>query len=115
MNTSKKALSRVQRHKRIRARVSGTAACPRLSVFRSNTAFYAQLIDDEAGKTLASIDTRTLAGATPRERVVAAGTAIAEKAKQAGIEKVVFDRGGFAYAGSVAAFADAARAAGLAF
>ncbi|OGG59563.1 50S ribosomal protein L18 [Candidatus Kaiserbacteria bacterium RIFCSPHIGHO2_02_FULL_50_50] len=115
MSTAKKILTRAQRHKRIRARVEGTAARPRLAVFRSNKALYAQVIDDVAGKTLAAIDTRKLAGAKPTERAASAGTAIAEKVKALGLDTIVFDRGGFAYAGSIAALADAARAAGLKF
>lgn len=115
MITSQKVSLRSRRHARIRARVIGTTERPRLAVYRSNTALYAQIIDDSKSATLAAIDTRKIAGAIPRERAVAAGTALAEKAKQAGITAVVFDRGGFRYAGSIAAFADAARAAGLTF
>ncbi len=115
MITSQKVSLRSRRHTRIRARVIGTTERPRLAVYRSNTALYAQIIDDSKSATLVAIDTRKIAGAIPRERAVAAGTALAEKAKQAGITTVVFDRGGFRYAGSIAAFADAARAAGLTF
>ena len=113
--TAQKVSLRARRHARIRARVIGTTERPRLSVYRSNTALYAQVIDDAKGATLLAIDTRKVAGATPRDRAVAAGTTLAEKAKQAGITAIVFDRGGFRYAGSIAAFADAARAAGLTF
>ncbi|OGG62080.1 50S ribosomal protein L18 [Candidatus Kaiserbacteria bacterium RIFCSPHIGHO2_02_FULL_49_34] len=115
MSTAKKILTRARRHNRIRARVTGTATRPRLAVFRSNTALYAQVIDDVAGKTLVAIDTRKLAGAKPIERAIAAGTALAEKVKALGLDTIVFDRGGFTYAGSIAALADAARAAGLKF
>lgn len=115
MSTSQKVSLRSRRHARIRARVIGTAERPRLSVFRSNTALYAQVIDDAKSATLFAIDTRKTAGATPRERAVAAGTALAEKAKKAGVSAIVFDRGGFRYAGSIAAFADAVRAGGITF
>lgn len=115
MSTAKKILTRAQRHKRIRARIEGTATRPRLAVFRSNKALYAQVIDDVSGKTLAAIDTRTIAGAKPTDRATVAGTALAEKVKALGIDTIVFDRGGFTYAGSIAALADAARAVGLKF
>ena len=113
--TQYKQTKRVSRHNRIRAKVSGTAARPRLAIFRSNRFVYAQLIDDVAGKTLASVDTRTEKGATLTERAMAVGTAIAGKAKGLGITEVVFDRGGFRYQGNIAALADAARGAGLVF
>lgn len=109
-----KVAKREVRHKRIRSRVVGTAARPRLAVYRSNKALYAQLIDDEAGKTLAAADSRKEKG-TPSEAATAVGKAIAEKAKAAKIEAVVFDRGGFKYQGAVAALADAAREGGLTF
>jgi large subunit ribosomal protein L18 len=115
LNTAKKTSTRTRRHARIRARVSGTAARPRLAVFRSNKALYAQLIDDERAVTLAAADSRAEKGATLRERSVTLGIAIGAKAKEKGIEKVVFDRGGFQYEGIVAAFAESARAAGLVF
>lgn len=106
---------RVHRHKRLRSKVSGTAERPRLAVFRSNKFIYAQLIDDEAGKTLAAVDSRTEKAGTPMEKAKVVGTAIAKKAGEAKIESVVFDRGGFKYTGIVAALADAARAGGLKF
>lgn len=115
MEKAYKQTKRVARHNRIRAKVSGTATRPRLAVFRSNRYVYAQLIDDTVGKTLAAVDTRTQKTGTLTERATAVGTTIAEKAKGAGISEVVFDRGGFRYQGSIAAFADAARAAGLKF
>ncbi|MBX2866413.1 50S ribosomal protein L18 [Candidatus Kaiserbacteria bacterium] len=114
MNTSK-TMQRTRRHARIRARVSGTAEKPRLAVFRSNRALYAQLIDDVTGKTLVSADTRKAKGATPTERATEVGTAIAEGAKKAGITTIVFDRGGFKYQGNIAALADGARNGGLTF
>ncbi len=105
---------REMRHKRLRAKIAGTAARPRLAVFRSNTAIYAQLIDDAAGKTLATVDSRKEKG-TGVENATVVGTAIAKKAVAAGITEVVFDRGGFKYQGAIAALADAARAGGLKF
>lgn len=106
---------RQTRHKRIRARVVGTANKPRLAVFKSNRSVYVQLIDDEAGKTLLAIDSRKVKGNNTKERAMAVGKEIAKQAKGAGIEKVVFDRGGFRYQGAVAALADAAREGGLKF
>lgn len=112
--TQAKVEKRVVRHKRIRSRVAGTATRPRLAVYRSNKALYAQLIDDEAGKTLGAADTRKEKG-SPSEAAAAVGKAIAEKAKAAKIEAVVFDRGGFKYQGSIKVLADAARDNGLQF
>ena len=105
---------REMRHKRLRAKISGTAARPRLAVFRSNTAIYAQLIDDETNKTLAAADSRKEKG-TPFENAKAVGAAIAKKATALNLTEIVFDRGGNRYQGSIAALADAARAAGLKF
>lgn len=110
-----KQSKRVVRHNRIRAKVSGTAERPRLAVFRSNRFVYAQLINDETSNTIAAVDTRKQKGATLSERAAAAGTAIAGTAMKAGLTEVVFDRGGFRYQGTIAALADAARAAGLKF
>lgn len=113
--TKQKLMKRQTRHARIRARVAGTAAKPRLAVFRSNRFIYAQLIDDVAHQTLAAVDSRQATGANATERATATGKAIAEKAKAAGIEQVVFDRGGFQYTGIVAALANGARDGGLQF
>ena len=113
--TEKKTITRARRHGRIRARVVGTAERPRLAVFRSNRALYAQLIDDARAATLAAADSRSETGATLRERATRAGVALVVMAKSKGITKVVFDRGGFQYEGVIAAFADSVRAAGLAF
>ncbi len=113
--TQYKNNKRVGRHRRIRAKVTGTAARPRLAVFRSNRYIYAQLIDDVAGKTLAAADSRKVAGATLVERSTNVGGDIATKAKAAGVTEVVFDRGGFRYQGTVAALADGARKGGLGF
>lgn len=106
---------RVRRHNRIRAKIVGSATCPRLSVFRSNKYLYGQLIDDENGVTLGAVDTRKITGGNPRENARKAGNEIAGIAKKAGIEKVVFDRGGFLFAGSIKEFADGAREGGLQF
>ena len=115
MNKSQyKVEKRAGRHARIRAKVSGTAARPRLAVYKSNKFVYAQLIDDVTGKTMAATDSRKAKGTTS-EGAVTVGTTIAEKAKAAGVTAVVFDRGGFKYQGIVAAVADSARAAGLQF
>lgn len=107
-----KTAKRAVRHKRLRSKIAGTATRPRLAVFKSNTAVYAQLIDDEAGKTLAAVDSRKEKG-TRLESAKAVGTAIAKKATDAKISAVVFDRGGFQYKGIVAAVAEGAREAGL--
>ena len=112
---------RVKKHRRIRNTLSGTAARPRLAVFRGNQHMYAQLIDDEAGKTLVSaspLDADVKADLEKTNNVEAAsrlGTVIAKRAIDAGVKEVIFDRGGFIYAGKVAALADAAREAGLEF
>lgn len=113
--TAAKTYKRGRRHARIRARVIGTAARPRLAVFRSNRAVYAQLINDEQGVTIAAADSRSTAGATLRERAAAVGAAIAGAAKEKQIERVVFDRGGFQYQGIIAELAEGARTAGLIF
>lgn len=105
---------RDRRHRRVRARISGTAARPRLAVFKSNRFISVQLIDDEAGRTLAEAHGRTVTGNLSAQ-AVGVGKAIAEKAKGLGITTAVFDRGGYAYAGQVKAVAENAREAGLAF
>ncbi len=110
-----KVAKRIQRHKRIRAKVSGTASCPRLAVFRSNVSIYAQMIDDVAGKTLCSASDMKAKTGTKTVAAVAVGKEIAEKALALGIEKCVFDRGGFLFHGRVKALAEAARTAGLKF
>lgn len=107
--------SRVRRHARVRARVQGTAEKPRLSVFRSNRALYAQLIDDAAATTLASADSRSMKSGSLVDAATLVGEAIAKAAKEKGISTVVFDRGGFAYTGRVQALAEAARKGGLTF
>ncbi|GEK91761.1 50S ribosomal protein L18 [Alkalibacterium kapii] len=108
---------RQKRHKRIRRNLSGTAERPRLSVFRSNTNIYAQLIDDVEGVTLASassLDT-DVSGDSKVEEAAAVGTLIAKRATDKDISVVVFDRGGYQYHGRVKALADAARENGLSF
>lgn len=120
---SKKSRSdiRVKKHTRLRNRFAGTAQRPRLAVFRSNKHMYAQIIDDNAGCTLAAASTMEKAAKEDlkyTDNVEAAayvGTLIAKRALEKGIEEVVFDRGGFIYHGKVQALADAAREAGLKF
>ena len=113
-------LRRIKIKKRIRSRLSGNSARPRLTVFRSNNEIYAQLIDDASGKTLiaASSTEKTVAkdkGKSKVDRAKSVGTAIAKKAVEKGIKNVVFDRNGFLYHGRVKALADGAREAGLNF
>ena len=113
-----RAAARTRRHRRVRKGLRGTAARPRLSVFRSNKYIYAQVIDDDAGNTLASAS--SLEGdlrdkGLSVETATEVGRLVAERAKDAGVEAVVFDRGGFAYHGRVKALADAARESGLEF
>jgi large subunit ribosomal protein L18 len=109
---------RQRRHRRIRKRVKGAADRPRLHVFRSNRYIYAQVIDDASGHTLASASSQEISMRGRRlnvETAAAVGSLVAERAKTAGVEAVVFDRGGYAYHGRVGALAEAARAAGLDF
>ncbi len=101
-------------HLRVRKKVNGTAERPRLNVFRSNKAIYCQLVDDTKGHTLAAAGSFGLTG-TKTEQATAVGKLIAERAKEAGIEVVVFDRGGYLYHGRVKALADGAREGGLKF
>ncbi len=111
-----KQQSRTRRHNRIRSRIAGTAARPRLTVYKSNRYLHAQIIDDAAGKTIVSGSTQALAkGTTKMSGAQSLGTDLAKKAKAAGIEEVVFDRGGFRYTGRVAQLAAAAREGGLKF
>lgn len=108
---------RLRRHKRVRTKISGTPECPRLNVFRSNTHIHAQIIDDVNGKTLAaasSVDMK-LANGGNVDAAKAVGAEVAKRAAAANITNVVFDRGGYIYAGRVKALADAAREAGLKF
>lgn len=112
---NKKIAGRNRRHARIRAKISGTTEIPRLALHRSNQYLSAQVIDDTVGKTLASVTTKNMKGKTLGEKVTEAGKALAESAKKAGVTKVVFDRGGFAYIGNVKLFADTVREGGLTF
>ena len=107
---------RLKRRRRVRAKVRGTAARPRISVFRSNRGIAAQLIDDENGVTLAAVQwtEADLRGLAKAEQSTKAGELLAQRAKAAGIERAVFDRGGYQYHGRVKAVAEAAREAGLA-
>jgi large subunit ribosomal protein L18 len=113
---------RKRRHVRVRAKVSGTASRPRLNVFRSSAHIYAQLIDDVKGHTVAAasdleqeVKERAGAEAKKQDRARIVGEVIAERAKSAGVEDVVFDRGGFLYHGRIKAVADGAREGGLKF
>ena len=115
INKNIKREARIRRHERVRKTVSGTKDVPRLNVFRSNKAIYAQVIDDVKGVTLVSSSTLELKikNGGNVEAAAKVGKDIAQKCKKAKINKVVFDRGGFLYHGRVAALADAAREAGL--
>ena len=116
--TQKKQQGRLRRHARARKKVQGTVARPRLAVFRSNKHIVAQVIDDSTGRTLAAASSheKGFDGATGNvEASKKIGALVAERAKAAGVDKVVFDRGGHIYHGRIAAVAEAARAAGLEF
>ena len=117
MSVKTKEASRLRRRRRVRAKVRGTSERPRLAVFRSNRGMVAQLIDDERGHTLAAVSwtEKELRELSSMEQATRAGALIAERAKAAGIERCVFDRGGYRYHGRVKALADGAREAGLAF
>jgi len=120
VSTKDKQLGRARRHHRLRKKVSGTSARPRLAVFRSTRHIVAQVIDDRAGRTLAAASThegdlRAAGGTGNKEAAATVGRLVAERAKAAGVTTVVFDRGGFVYHGRIAALADAAREAGLEF
>ena len=121
MNPEIKRKKRIRRHFHIRKRVSGTASVPRMAVFRSAKHIYVQVIDDEAGKTIASASTmdkevaKEVEGKNKTEAAAIVGKAAGERAVKAGVTKIVFDRGGFKFHGRVKALADAAREAGLQF
>lgn len=119
MNPKVKTQRRINIRRGIRKKISGVAAKPRLSVFRSNTDIYAQLIDDVNGVTLASASSKEKSIAAQKvsktEKSKLVGTAIANKAKEIGLTEIVFDRGGYLYHGRVKALADSAREAGLKF
>jgi large subunit ribosomal protein L18 len=119
VSAKEKQVARLRRHRRVRKHVRGTAERPRLAVFRSNKHISAQVIDDIAGRTLAAASTveKDIRGGATSNKIAAAtiGKLVGERAKAAGVTKVVFDRGGNIYHGRVAAVADAAREAGLDF
>jgi len=117
MSTVTRERQRLKRRRRVRAKVHGTGERPRVSVFRSNRGVFAQVIDDDAGRTVASVswtepDLRSLA---PLEQARRAGMTLAERAKSAQVQRAVFDRGGYRYHGRVKALAEGAREGGLEF
>jgi large subunit ribosomal protein L18 len=103
------------RHLRVRKKVAGTADRPRLVVFRSDKHIYAQLVDDDAGRTIATVSSQKVAGGKKTEKATEVGKQVAVVAKDKGITRVVFDRGGYKYHGRVKAVADGAREGGLEF
>ncbi len=116
MEAAEKRLHRVRRHQRVRRRVSGSSERPRLAVYRSNRHIYAQLIDDVAARTVASasdMESGVAADGNKTARAKAVGEALARRAREAGVEGAVFDRGGRLYQGRVAAVAEGAREGGL--
>ena len=117
MSTVTSPQRRLKRRRRVRAKVRGTAERPRIAVFRSNRGIFAQLIDDDAGRTLAAVNwtEADLRGLKPMEQATRVGGLLAERAKAAGIETAVFDRGGYRYHGRVQALAEGAREGGLTF
>ena len=106
---------RLKRRRRVRAKVIGSAERPRISVFRSNRGISAQLVDDLNGRTLAAVEWTEFRGVAKMEQAERVGKALAERAKAAGVERAVFDRGGYQYHGRVKALAESAREGGLAF
>jgi large subunit ribosomal protein L18 len=116
MSIVTKEQRRLKRRRRVRAKVRGTAARPRIAVFRSNRGISAQLIDDDAGRTLASVQwtEAELRDLKPAEQCAKAGQLLADRAKAAGIDRAVFDRGGYQYHGRVKAFAEGVREGGMA-
>jgi large subunit ribosomal protein L18 len=121
MAEKSRSVARARRHARVRKNLAGTAERPRLNVFKSLSGIYAQVIDDQAGRTLISASTvdhelrEKMKGLKKSEQAKLVGQALAERAKSKGINAVVFDRGGFRYIGRVKAFADGAREGGLQF
>ena len=118
MDAKTRRRARIRRHVRVRRKISGTAERPRLAVYRSNRHIYAQLVDDDAARTLIAASDRDVrpgrgAGRARRRRRRPSGSSLAERAKAAGIERVVFDRGGRLFHGRVAALAEGAREKGL--
>jgi large subunit ribosomal protein L18 len=117
MTVLTKPQRRLRRRRRVRAKVRGSAERPRLSVFRSNRGISAQLIDDDAGKTIAAVNWTEgdLRGLNPMEQAKKAGSTLASRASDAGVETCIFDRGGYRYHGRVKALAEGAREGGLKF
>ena len=117
MTVMTKPAQRLRRRRRVRAKIRGTAERPRISVFRSNRGIFAQLIDDDTGRTIASVNWTEgdLRGLQRMEQATRAGTLLADRAKAAGVDTAVFDRGGYQYHGRIKALADGAREGGLAF
>ncbi len=121
MKSNATRLARIRRHERVRSKVEGTSERPRLAVFRSLNHIYAQVIDDSKGETLVSASTLdpeiigSMEGKAKRSQAELVGQTVARRAKEKGIELIVFDRGGFKYIGRVQALADAARKEGLKF
>jgi large subunit ribosomal protein L18 len=117
MTVQTKPQRRMRRRRRVRAKIRGSAERPRLSVFRSNRGMFAQLIDDDAARTLASVSwtEADLRGLSPLEQAKRAGETLAGRAKEAGVETCLFDRGGYRYHGRVRALAEGAREGGLRF
>lgn len=121
MANNSRSVARARRHVRVRKNLAGTADRPRLNVFRSVSAIYAQVIDDQSGRTLVSASTvdhelrEKVKGLKKAEQAKMIGQAVAERAKSKGIQAVVFDRGGYRYTGRVKALADGAREGGLQF
>jgi large subunit ribosomal protein L18 len=115
MTVMTKPQARLKRRRRVRAKIRGSAERPRISVFRSNRGIFAQLIDDDAGRTLASVNWTEdeLRKLGPTEQARRAGELLAERAQSAGVQAVVFDRGGYRYHGRVKALAEGAREGGL--
>jgi large subunit ribosomal protein L18 len=115
MSTVTKPQSRLRRRRRVRAKVVGTAERPRISVFRSNRGISAQLVDDLAGRTIAAAEWTQFRGVDKMAQAEQVGRALAERAAAAGVQRAVFDRGGYRYHGRVKALAEGAREGGLAF
>jgi large subunit ribosomal protein L18 len=115
MTVTTKPARRLKRRRRVRAKIHGTAARPRISVFRSNRGIFAQLIDDDAGRTIAAAQWTEpeLRGLDPMDQARGLGTLLAERATAAGVDTAVFDRGGYRYHGRVRALAEGAREGGL--
>ena len=117
MSVRTKPAVRLRRRRRVRAKVRGSAERPRIAVFRSNRGIFAQLIDDDAGRTLAAVNWTEdqLKGLPRMDQAKKAGELLAQRAKEAGVSTCVFDRGGYRYHGKVRALADGAREGGLSF